>query len=372
MAIAASVTIDLTTCSICLDVFDNPKSLPCLHAFCLKCLQNYFKDKRSGDEVPCPLCRKEFQIPSDGLVDLQHHFFIQRLVDVRNVSSEEFREVPCVVCLEESHGSAEEIATATVYCVDCRQKLCERCSRPHKRWAGGAHQLEPLGAELEQELIQLRGNSCDKHKDEQVKLYCHQCNENICLMCFAVKHRSHESDEIPEVAENFRPRIDANNEQLVSRISAVRHLVDQTKQNLSKFFIDADNVEKTVLQTGDEIKQLVDKQTSELVSELQSVKSDCAKQAQAVQDRLQLALVAMESFHAYSRELLDKGRPSDVTRAACELHGRATELLQNDVTTLDFRPPHVTFTPIDVTQLAGLNLVGKITVGSDRNQPGTE
>jgi len=28
----------------------------------------------------------------------------------------------------------------------------------------------------------------------------------------------------------------------------------------------------------------------------------------------------MESFHAYSRELLDKGRPSDITRAACELH----------------------------------------------------
>lgn len=369
MATAASVTIDLTTCPICLDVFDNPKSLPCLHAFCLKCLQGYFKDKCPGDEEHCPECREKFQIPSDGLSGLQHHFFIERLVDVRNVSSEEFREVPCVVCLEESDGSSEEIATATTYCVDCKQKLCERCSRPHRRMAGGAHQLKPLRAELEQELIQLRAGACDKHKDKQVELYCHQCNENICVLCFAVKHRNHESGEIPEVAENFRTKIDDDDKQIVSSISAVRHLTNQTKQGLSKFFSSIDNVEKAILQAGDEIKHLVDSQMSKLVSELQTAKSDSVKQAEAIQDRLQLALVAMESFHTYSRELLDKGRPSDVTRAACELHDRATELLQSDVTTLDFRPPHVTFTPVDVTQLTLLDLVGKVTIASDQNQP---
>jgi len=111
--------------------------------------------------VPCPLCRKLFKIPSDGLGGLQHHFFIQHLIDARNASSKATDEVACQVCLEESEGSSEEISTATVYCIDCRQKLCERCSRPHRRWAGGAHQLKPLGAELEQELTQLRGSYCD-------------------------------------------------------------------------------------------------------------------------------------------------------------------------------------------------------------------
>ena len=50
------------------------------------------------------------------------------------------------------------------------------------------------------------------------------------------------------------------------------------------------------------------------------------KKAESVQETYQLALVSMERFHTYSRELLDKGRPSDITRAACELHDRATEL----------------------------------------------
>jgi len=73
---------------------------------------------------------------------------------------------------------------------------------------GGAHQVKSLGAQVEQELIQLRASSCDEHQDEQVKIYCCDCNESICLMCSAVKHRSHNSVEIPEAANNFRPRVD--------------------------------------------------------------------------------------------------------------------------------------------------------------------
>ena len=83
MATAESITTDFTTCPICLELFDNPKSLPCLHAFCLKCLQDCFKDQSSGGKVECPVCRKEFQIPAGGLDDLQHHFFVQKLVDLQ-------------------------------------------------------------------------------------------------------------------------------------------------------------------------------------------------------------------------------------------------------------------------------------------------
>ena len=83
MATASLVTTDLTTCPICLEQFDNPKSLPCLHAFCLKCLQDCFKENVPEDEVQCPMCRKKFRIPADGLGDLQHHFFLQQLMDLQ-------------------------------------------------------------------------------------------------------------------------------------------------------------------------------------------------------------------------------------------------------------------------------------------------
>jgi len=370
MATAASVTVDLTTCPICINLFDNPKSLPCLHAFCLKCLQGYFKDKCLGDEVPCPICRKEFEIPDDGLEGLQHHFFVQQLVDVRKASGEDFGEVPCAVCVEEKEVGTENIPTATTYCVDCNQKLCDQCSRPHRRMKGGAHQVKPLGVEVEQELIQLRASSCDKHKDEQVKLYCIDCNENICLTCSAVKHRNHNSGEIAEVANNFIHMIDNDGKQIYSVIDDVRDQSEQTKQHQSAFLVRAEEIKKKVVETGEEVKSLVDSQINDVLMELESVMSESAKQAESVQEAYQLALLSLESFHTYSRELLDKGRPSDITRAGCELHDRATELLDNDVTAVKYRPPHVTFTPADVTRVKRLSLIGKLTVRTEQ-QPRT-
>ena len=127
------------------------------------------------------------------------------------------------------------------------------------------------------------------------------------------------------------------------------------------------NAKKLVLATGDQIKRTVDDQVSDVLKELESVASESDKQEESVLERYQLALLSMESFHRYSRELLDKGRPSDITRAACELHDRATELLDTDVTAVKYYPPHVTFTPADVTQINCLNLIGKVT----RNHPGT-
>jgi len=181
-------------------------------------------------------------------------------------------------------------------------------------------------------------------------------------MCSAVKHRNHNSIEIPEAAENFRSTIDEDNKAIQSAVSVVRKQSEQTKQDAAEFRIKVEDMEKKILATGEEIKRLVDDQISDILKELESVTSESGKQAASVEETYQLALVSMESFHRYSRELLDKGRPSDITRAACELHDRATELLDTDVTAVKYRPPHVTFTPADVTQMKHLSLIGNVTI----------
>ena len=370
MATAAKVTTDLTTCSVCLEVFDNPKSLPCLHAFCLKCLQGHFKDKRPGDNAPCPICRKGFKIPSDGLGGLQHHFFVQRLVDARKASRVESSEVLCEVCMEESGEDSDEIPSATTYCVDCDQKLCEQCSRSHRRMKSGAHQVRPLGAELEQELIQLRGSYCDQHKDRRVEMYCYECNENICLMCFAIKHRQHETAEISETAKTFTQQMNSDAEHILSLISNIQERTRENKKKRSEFMRQADRARTEMEVTGSGIKETVDYQVALQMNEVEMIKSQEAKKAQTVEQSCQLALMTMESFRTYSRELLDKGKPSDITRAASELHKRATELLDSYVTSAQYYPPHVTFTPADVTQVKQLNLIGQVTIATDQG-PGT-
>ena len=131
----------------------------------------------------------------------------------------------------------------------------------------------------------------------------------------------------------------------------------------------ADKVKGEIEVAGGQINGIVATQVAKTVYEVDVIKSEEGKKAKAVEERYQLALVAMESFHRYSRELLVKGRPSDITRAASELHKRATELLDNDVTSVQYCPPHVTFAPADVTQVERLPLIGKVTLAAEK-QPG--
>jgi len=59
-------------CPICQDVLDNPRLLPCVHSSCLRCLEEYcaVNNLLPGDDVPCPVCRTEFQIPKNGVAGL--------------------------------------------------------------------------------------------------------------------------------------------------------------------------------------------------------------------------------------------------------------------------------------------------------------
>jgi len=129
---------DITQCLICLEEFDSPRSLPCLHSFCLRCLQGYYGGEMPGAMAQCPACREEFTIPQNGMEGLRVNFMLQKLIDAKHVSR---AANPCEVC-----SSDEQFVCATVLCVDCDQKLCERCSLPHKKMRRGAHVVRPLDA----------------------------------------------------------------------------------------------------------------------------------------------------------------------------------------------------------------------------------
>ncbi|XP_026160236.1 E3 ubiquitin-protein ligase TRIM7 [Mastacembelus armatus] len=64
MAMALSAPFlseDQFTCSICLDVFNNPVSTPCGHSFCKACISSYWNTAGEGSKsYQCPLCKESF------------------------------------------------------------------------------------------------------------------------------------------------------------------------------------------------------------------------------------------------------------------------------------------------------------------------
>jgi len=344
---------EIATCPICLEDFKNSKMLPCVHSFCLECIKGHCKDKVTGDDVACPVCRKEFQIPDAGVEALPHNFFLQNLIDARHASSQKVEEVLCEVCVAAENDEDEgEIELATMYCVDCDQKLCKRCSRCHVTIRGGPHQVRPIGAELTADLIQQRGSYCDQHKDERLKLYCHDCEINVCLMCFAVDHNGHNWAYIEKVVEEFTRLFDSEIIGSVSsRIDDFHVAMAQVDAENTKFASTINENETFIRQRQEAVNRITEKHVNRLLQELQTVKSGGVKEASNRSEELKLALTSLESFKNYLAELVTKGSPCDITRESKAMRSRASELLQTCVVPSDYQAPCVSFTPMNVDEL---------------------
>src|SRR5688572_29887373 len=122
---------DMTTCCICTEVYTDPKALPCIHTFCMKCIQEtgLKTNKGPGDEMPCPICRRMFKIPPQGFFGLPKNFFMTKLIQMVNASAESASSIGlvlCDACAEENIvETGKQTPAADTYCVDCNQKFCQ-------------------------------------------------------------------------------------------------------------------------------------------------------------------------------------------------------------------------------------------------------
>src|SRR5678816_4549993 len=130
--------LKLTECCICLKEFTDPRMLPCIHTFCLGCLKQTAcetnQERRSGSSrktIPCPLCRKVFTIPAEGLDRLQKNFFIKHLMKItKDLQLSSMSSIACDICKDLYEGE-EKTKNATMRCLDCRDNFCDLCAKAH-------------------------------------------------------------------------------------------------------------------------------------------------------------------------------------------------------------------------------------------------
>ena len=85
-------------CPICSETVKDPKTLPCLHSFCLLCLDNLarIERRRHQDEISCPICQTSILIPEiNTFSDLPTSFHLDRLKEILAVSNENQAAITC-------------------------------------------------------------------------------------------------------------------------------------------------------------------------------------------------------------------------------------------------------------------------------------
>ncbi|KAK6165223.1 hypothetical protein SNE40_023573 [Patella caerulea] len=79
---------DFLSCLICFGKFNHPKTLPCLHTFCLECLRSYIQTTahyHNGTSFKCPTCRDLAHVPHprspDWANQFKTNFYVNNLME---------------------------------------------------------------------------------------------------------------------------------------------------------------------------------------------------------------------------------------------------------------------------------------------------
>ena len=186
------------SCSVCMNTFTDPKTLPCLHVFCLHCLYGILQTSGRHDIIVCPECRKEIKFPISGnLEDLPTNFHINSLLDVLAIKEYSANGVKC--------GNCHVKSSKSFYCFQCCILLCEKCIIAHSIIISNEeHRVLALKDFKEQDFqhIWRRLKHCRNrgHEREELKYFCKDCSVAICFFCVTITHAHHVITLLEEAA----------------------------------------------------------------------------------------------------------------------------------------------------------------------------
>lgn len=200
-ALPSVISEQFLTCKICLEPYTKPKSLSCLHTFCLTCLQQHVIQNHIASDLSCPICRHITCIPAGGLANLRDNFFIASLQD----AVEEDNKATPRGKLCDSCKCRGESRPAERRCLNCCEYLCGECVEAHQRlnltkthmtisYTPGRQvpisRASPEG-DSPKETSPRNVVCCAQHPAEEAKLYCRDCAVLICKKCKISSHEDH-------------------------------------------------------------------------------------------------------------------------------------------------------------------------------------
>ncbi|XP_071396188.1 E3 ubiquitin-protein ligase TRIM39-like isoform X1 [Centroberyx affinis] len=258
-------------CSICLDVFTDPVTIPCGHNFCKNCITQHWD---INGKCQCPMCNKLFY----SRPELHVNTFIsemaaqfRKLAQMKASSCPDQRcakpvEIPCDVCTGTKLKALKS-------CLVCLASYCETHLEPHQRILGlKRHKLiDPVE--------NLEGRMCKKH-DRPLELFCKTDQMCVCQFCTESDHKSHHFVPLKEGCEGKKDELGKTEAEIQQKIQERRLKIQEIKHSVELSKEDADREIADSVRVFTALMQSVERGQAELIETIQEKQKTTEKQAE--------------------------------------------------------------------------------------------
>ncbi|XP_073335099.1 E3 ubiquitin-protein ligase TRIM39-like [Pagrus major] len=263
---------DQFLCSICLDVFTDPVTIPCGHNFCKTCITEHWNN---NDQYLCPMCKEVFttrpQLRVNTLFSEVVSQFRQSAQQKASSSSSEQQvskpgEVPCDVCTGPKLKALKS-------CLVCLVSYCETHLEPHLTASGlKRHQLIDPVENLEDRM-------CLKH-DKPLELFCKTDQMCVCMLCTVLDHKTHDVVPLKDQYEEKKAELGKTEAEVQQMIQKRRLKIQEIKQSVDLSKEKADREIAEGVQVFTSLKESVERSQAELIKTIEENQRKTEKQAE--------------------------------------------------------------------------------------------
>ncbi|XP_056286848.1 uncharacterized protein trim25l isoform X2 [Pseudoliparis swirei] len=303
-------------CPVCLDLPNDPATIPCGHSYCMGCIKDYWSKEDPKGGYSCPQCRQSFNPkPSLSRNTMLAEAVEQlrkgaRTADVResmrnarsssgakgkpssssSSSSLSSSEVPCDMC-----QGAQRAAVKS--CLSCMSSFCAAHLKPHStKKALKAHELIAPTADLAEKI-------CAQHKYLQ-EFYCRQCRMFVCWLCTSNQHKGHECVSTKVERLEKQKVLSEMQTETQQRLKVREQELKDMKKMMEGMKRSAERVHGDTEQTLAELQRSVERLQELLEEALEQAGLEKMGQAQEVVDSLEAEVQELKSRETQMRDLL--------------------------------------------------------------------
>ncbi|XP_075937264.1 E3 ubiquitin/ISG15 ligase TRIM25-like [Anarhichas minor] len=240
-------------CPICLDLLEDPVTVPCGHSYCMNCIESHFDEEDDNEIHSCPQCRQTFTTRPVLLKNTMLTVLVEELkkTGLQAAPADHYyagpEDVACDVCTGRKLKAFKS-------CLVCLASYCEQHLQPHyESPAFEKHQLlDPSGT--------LQENICSR-EEEVMKMLCCADRQCICqsTVSTAMAERTTRRDKIKLSRQRISHRIQQREKDakaLQQEVEAVNHSADKALEESEKI--------------SAELIRLVEKRSSDVKREIRS------------------------------------------------------------------------------------------------------
>lgn len=217
-------------CSICLELFNQPASIPCGHTFCLQCITAYWDTLSTL--LHCPLCKAEFYPKPMLCVNI----FINEMSNKFKHRTEKkssstpggagSESVLCNLC-------SEPKVVAVKSCLVCFMSYCQTHLEPHQsNVVLKKHKLIAPVKNLESRICKTHG--------EPLEWFCRFDQSFLCESCKGGNHKKHVIVTLEEEAQMRKTQIETEREKTHHMIQTRQKKMLEIQDSLEASQTDAD------------------------------------------------------------------------------------------------------------------------------------